>query len=121
MSTKLALKGLPEAAGLGKGLAVRVETPCPNKRAAGIDSAAPTPSRTKLRRLKLWGKGPQQFKQVDGPSYHEAIEAKSSSRRWDKVRGSYFCATEDFSEIVFGSANCSQKPIISSSLGSPQR
>src|SRR5580698_9390508 len=33
----------------------------------------------------------------------------------------YFRATAAFSSTNFGSANCNQKPIISSSLGSPQR
>src|SRR2546429_6731615 len=50
-STKWELKGRPEGAGLARGLAVWVETPCPSKRVGSSNSAPPTPSRKKLRRL----------------------------------------------------------------------
>jgi hypothetical protein len=36
------------------------------------------------------------------------------------VRG-HFCSEKEFAVTSAGSANCSQKPIISSSLGSPHR
>src|SRR5439155_19338679 len=52
-STERALKGRPEAAGLGKGLAVWVETPCASKRPARRASVASIPSCVNLRRVRF--------------------------------------------------------------------
>src|SRR5436309_12903605 len=52
-STKRALKVRPEAAGLGMGLAVWVETPCASKRPARRASVASIPSCANLRRVRF--------------------------------------------------------------------
>src|SRR5689334_1595881 len=54
MSMKRALKGRPDAFGLGTGFAVCVEMPCASSRFARKESAAaPMPSWTNLRRPKI--------------------------------------------------------------------
>src|ERR1700730_800364 len=52
-STKWALNGRPEGAGLAKGLAAWIETPSPSSRAAVAEIAEPRQSRTNVRRVKV--------------------------------------------------------------------
>src|SRR6266436_3022506 len=52
-STKRALKGRPEGAGLAMGFAVWVATPCAKTRSAVAVSTEPRESCTKVRRVKV--------------------------------------------------------------------
>src|SRR5207249_12307613 len=54
-----------------------------------------------------------------GDSWTRAAVLQGS--RNQELPAAHFCASAALAVTICGSANCSQKPIISSSLGSPQR